>query len=206
MRILATMIACVVLCSGCATITRGRTEVWSVQTDPAGATVKLSSGEQCTSPCSLQKIRKEPFQATIDLAGYHQVVTQIASGVKGAGAAGMAGNVIFGGLIGIGVDAATGAALDLIPNPLVVKLTPSNMPMPAPEPAVRADADDAPDSRAARMSSYGAMAKSEFAKMHCDRDFRFVSAANTEEIYQATCDGGKKQLLACDGIACKPTK
>ena len=118
----------------------------------------------------------------------------------------MAGNVIFGGLIGIGVDAATGAALDLIPNPLVVKLTPSNMPMPASEPAVRADADDAPDSRAARMSSYGAMAKSEFAKMHCDRDFRFVSAANTEEIYQATCDGGKKQLLACDGIACKPTK
>jgi hypothetical protein len=42
--------------------------------------------------------------------------------VGGAGGAGMAGNVILGGLIGAGVDVATGAMLDLVPNPLVIKL------------------------------------------------------------------------------------
>ena len=48
--------------------------------------------------------------------------TQILSQVAGAGAAGMAGNVLIGGLIGIGVDAASGATKELKPNPLVLKL------------------------------------------------------------------------------------
>jgi hypothetical protein len=34
----------------------------------------------------------------------------------------MAGNVLVGGLIGIGVDAYSGAMNDLVPNPLSVKL------------------------------------------------------------------------------------
>lgn len=38
----------------------------------------------------------------------------------------MAGNVILGGFIGIGVDAATGAANDLKPNPLHVMLDPDD--------------------------------------------------------------------------------
>ena len=39
-----------------------------------------------------------------------------------AGGAGLAGNVLLGGVIGLGVDAATGAAFDLVPNPLKVTL------------------------------------------------------------------------------------
>ncbi|WP_246251740.1 hypothetical protein [Parasulfitobacter algicola] len=38
------------------------------------------------------------------------------------GAAGMAGNVLIGGVIGIGVDAATGATQNLEPNPVMVNL------------------------------------------------------------------------------------
>lgn len=34
----------------------------------------------------------------------------------------MAGNVVFGGLIGAGVDAGTGAMLELVPNPVKVTL------------------------------------------------------------------------------------
>jgi hypothetical protein len=37
----------------------------------------------------------------------------------------MAGNVILGGLIGAGVDAATGATMQLKPNPVTVALVPS---------------------------------------------------------------------------------
>jgi len=39
-----------------------------------------------------------------------------------AGAAGVAGNILVGGIIGLGVDAATGASQDLVPNPVEVKL------------------------------------------------------------------------------------
>jgi hypothetical protein len=39
-----------------------------------------------------------------------------------SGAAGIAGNVLVGGIIGLGVDAATGARQDLVPNPVVLAL------------------------------------------------------------------------------------
>jgi len=212
MRIVITMIACAVLCSGCATITRGRTQTWSVQTEPAGATVKLSSGEQCTTPCSMEKRRKDPFQVTIDLTGYHQVVTQVISGVKGGGVAGVAGNVLIGGIIGIGVDLATGAGLDLMPNPLMVKMVPVGMAAPAAGGYISAPAaepatgDATGDGRSVRLSNYGPAAKTEFARMHCDTGFKLVSVADGNETYQATCADGKNQLLACDGVSCRPTK
>ena len=47
----------------------------------------------------------------------------------------MAGNVLIGGIIGIGVDAATGATQDLKPNPLHVVLESDAPPPPAPPPA-----------------------------------------------------------------------
>jgi hypothetical protein len=40
----------------------------------------------------------------------------------------MAGNVLAGGVIGIGVDAYTGAAFDHTPNPVSVSLVPSALP------------------------------------------------------------------------------
>ena len=42
--------------------------------------------------------------------------------VAGGGGAAMAGNVLVGGIIGAVVDGNNGSMLDLVPNPLVVKL------------------------------------------------------------------------------------
>ncbi|WP_246529545.1 hypothetical protein [Microvirga zambiensis] len=44
--------------------------------------------------------------------------------VAGSGAAGFAGNVLIGGLVGMGVDAATGATLEHFPNPVNASLAP----------------------------------------------------------------------------------
>ena len=38
--------------------------------------------------------------------------------------AGVAGNVLLGGVIGLGVDIATGASQDLVPNNVTIKLEP----------------------------------------------------------------------------------
>lgn len=114
----------VFLLTGCATVTRGSTEAWVVESEPLNALVTLSTGETCTTPCALQRKRKEPFSVTIEKEGYETVRTQIISQVAGAGAAGMAGNLILGGVIGAAVDAGTGATKELKPNPLQVKLVP----------------------------------------------------------------------------------
>ncbi|WP_233145023.1 hypothetical protein [Paracoccus yeei] len=42
--------------------------------------------------------------------------------VSGGGGAAMAGNVLVGGIIGAGVDAGTGAMLELVPNSVKVQL------------------------------------------------------------------------------------
>lgn len=106
--------------TGCATITRGTNEAFGIQTTPPGAKARLSSGLSCETPCSLKVKRRSDFVVTITKSGYETVNAS----VDGGGAAGMAGNVILGGLIGAGVDAGTGAMHSHKPNPLVVTLTP----------------------------------------------------------------------------------
>ena len=110
------------LCA-CATVTRGTHTAWEVQTTPPGATVKTTNGMSCDStPCSLRMERKSDFSATISKPGYKSVNVQVHHKVSGSGGAGMAGNVLVGGLIGAGVDVASGAMLDLTPNPVVLAL------------------------------------------------------------------------------------
>lgn len=116
------IVSVVLLGSGCATITRGSTQPWTVDSAPTGAVASLSNGERCETPCTLTLKRKHPFAVEVCKAGYRTVTTSVQSGISGAGATGMAGNVLVGGLIGVGVDAATGATKDLSPSPLVIQL------------------------------------------------------------------------------------
>lgn len=110
------------LCA-CATITRGTTEKFVVQTDPSGASVETTSGFSCPStPCTFKMQRKEKFDVTIRKAGYQTATAHVASKLSGGGGAGFLGNAVIGGVIGAGVDATSGAMRDLTPNPLKVKL------------------------------------------------------------------------------------
>ena len=122
-RLALTAVGCAVLgVSGCATVTRGTTQAFTVESTPLGATVSLSNGERCETPCSLKLKRKHPFAVEICKLGYAPVTTQILSQISGSGGTAMAGNIILGGLIGAGVDAGSGATKDLRPNPLSVQL------------------------------------------------------------------------------------
>jgi hypothetical protein len=114
------------LCLGlgaCATVTRGASDTWTVNTDPVGAAVKTTNQFFCDStPCTFKMARKSEFDVTISKPGFKTWTGHVTHHVSGAGGAGMAGNVILGGIIGIGVDAYSGAMNDLVPNPLTVKL------------------------------------------------------------------------------------
>ena len=110
--------------SGCATVTRGTTESFVVESDPPGATVTSSTGWTCTTPCSVKVKRRSDFTLNVEKDGYETVTATVTSSIDGAGTAGMAGNVILGGLIGAGIDAGTGAMHSHKPNPLQISMQP----------------------------------------------------------------------------------
>jgi hypothetical protein len=112
--------------TSCATITRGIHDKLSVTSDPSGANVVLSTGERGVTPMKFVKPRRtEPFTVTVTKPGYVPQTVKVESKFGGTGGAAMAGNVILGGAIGIGVDAGTGAYNSLYPNPVSVKLVPT---------------------------------------------------------------------------------
>lgn len=118
------LFVCLMFSSGCATITRGTKEVLVVESDPSGADVELSTGLRGKTPTSFKLKRKRDLVVTISKAGYETATINVNSQIAGAGAAGMAGNLVFGGLIGAGIDAGSGATKQLKPNPVTVKLNP----------------------------------------------------------------------------------
>ena len=130
--------------AGCASVTRGVNEEVVIDYEPAGATVTTSLNNTCTaSPCTIQVARKTAFQVTASMPGFQTQVVEVKTRVSGKGAAGMAGNVVIGGVVGMGVDAATGATLDHVPNPVVIRLQPLDA-APAAEPATPAAKPAAP--------------------------------------------------------------
>ncbi|MCH7787687.1 MAG: PEGA domain-containing protein [Chloroflexi bacterium] len=116
----------VAMLGGCATITRGSSEAFIINSTPSGANVRLSSGETCITPCTLERKRKKEFVVFISKTGFEPVEVSVLSQVAGAGAVGMAGNIFLGVVIGAAIDYGTGATKKLVPNPLKVVLQKMN--------------------------------------------------------------------------------
>lgn len=119
---LAGVLLCAASLSACATITRGTSQDFAIQTDPPGAAIRLSTGQTCTTPCTLRLKRKRTFSVVATMDGYQDGHANVRSRMHEGGGAALAGNAIFGGLIGVGVDASSGALRDLRPNPLIIPM------------------------------------------------------------------------------------
>ncbi len=105
--------------SGCATVTRGKTDTVTFTPSPSGAAVKTSMGTTCQTPCHMEISRKQAFYAAFT-KGKKTRQVRVNPTTSAEGVATGAGNVIAGGLIGIAVDASSGATLDHVPNPVHV--------------------------------------------------------------------------------------
>jgi hypothetical protein len=119
---LSLIISALCLCS-CATITRGVHEKLKVESEPPGANVLLSTGEKGVTPATfVEKRRRDNFTVTVSKPGYVSQTVTVESKAGGTGVTAMAGNVVLGGVIGMGVDAGSGAYNSLYPNPVRVTL------------------------------------------------------------------------------------
>lgn len=113
--------------TGCASVTRGINDTVEIYYDPPQAKVSTNLGHVCTSsPCSLDVPRKKAFTVSAELEGYAPQAVQVESKLAPGGVAGMAGNVLVGGVIGVGIDAATGATLEHFPNPVLIEMIPTD--------------------------------------------------------------------------------
>lgn len=115
----------------CGSITRGTTEQITFVSEPGGAAMTTNKGYACpTTPCSLEIARSDEFVATFSKPGYRQATVNVQTKLVTTGAAGFAGNLLAGGVVGMGVDAYNGAAYDHYPNPVIAKMTPMSRPRP----------------------------------------------------------------------------
>jgi hypothetical protein len=130
---------------GCATITRSGWEQLMVESDPPGAFVQLSNGVTGITPVRFGVRRTDDLAVTVTKEGYEPATITVKSQWADTGKAGMAGNVPLvaaagAGLVGVGVDLATGATRSHVPNPVKVTLVPLK-PAETPQPAVDSTAN-----------------------------------------------------------------
>ena len=111
--------------TSCGSIVRGTTEDVTIKTLPEDATIRTSLGPGCPrSPCTFPVKRRDSLTAFAEREGYKPGSLQIGTKISGGGAAGFAGNVIAGGVIGMGVDAYNMSGHDHYPNPAIIVLEP----------------------------------------------------------------------------------
>lgn len=90
---------------GCATIVRDDSQPVSFSSEPQGATVSLNGVPRGVTPTTIMVPRqRKEVMVQMDLAGYRSESFSLDKSV----AAMTFGNILFGGIIGVGVDYATG--------------------------------------------------------------------------------------------------
>jgi len=111
---LRTVVIAVSLAStaACATIMEGSKQPVAVSSTPAGASISVDGQEMGTTPATLLLTRKDSHVVSLLLDGYlpyHMTLEKKTSGW-------VWGNIVFGGVVGVVVDASTGAMYRLTPG------------------------------------------------------------------------------------------
>ncbi len=107
--------ACGVAASGlgaCASIAHGNKQDVAISSVPAGAKVTVDNLERGTTPVVAKLTRKDVHVVRVEMAGYKPFEATLRHKVDGW----FWGNILIGGLIGIGIDAIDGAMYKLSPD------------------------------------------------------------------------------------------
>ena len=110
---------CIRLAVGCATIIHGSSQDIDISSAPDQAEVWIDGARMGTTPTKVSLKRNGTFLVTVKKEGYKEATVKI----DGTTSAWIIGNVIFGGIIGCGIDFLTGGAYDLKPERVDMNLT-----------------------------------------------------------------------------------
>ena len=112
--------------SACSTITTGTTQSMTVNSDPAGATCHLSRGARIVgvvnpTPGTIMVDKsKDAISVRCTKEGYQDAVQTVDNQFQPM----TLGNILIGGVIGLGVDMASGA-INKYPTAITVPMQPS---------------------------------------------------------------------------------
>ncbi len=112
-----------ILPTGCATITVGRYQEVQVISSPPGAKAS-TEGQSIITPGTFTLRRDSNHVIVVEKEGYISETVTLTSGVGPA----VAGNLLFGRLIGTAIDAGSGAMYKLYPETVDVELKPVSHP------------------------------------------------------------------------------
>ena len=107
---------------GCGTIIHGTTQGIGISSTPSGASITVDNQVQGKTPTIVKLGRKDTHIVKIELPGYQPFEATINRSVSGW----VWGNIVFGGLIGLAVDAISGALYKLSPEQLQATLAKEN--------------------------------------------------------------------------------
>lgn len=108
------------LLASCASIVDSGPDSIPIISEPPGATVYLDELQAGTTPCAVRLDRRQALHTLrLEMDGYKTTTHNLQSRVNGW----IAGNILFGGLIGIVIDAIGGNArkFDELPGPIVLE-------------------------------------------------------------------------------------
>ncbi len=111
----------VVMISSCATIINRTRQTIFLETDPPGATATIDGVQQLQTPASVKLKRGKDHRVTFEKSGYQKADAMVEKEISGW----IWGNLILGGLIGLGIDFISGGAYKLDPETVHVTLQPA---------------------------------------------------------------------------------
>lgn len=112
MKVFLTCVLFVVLAAGCATIMHGTTQDVTVNSNPSSAMVFVDGQSVGSTPAVVNLKRKSNHVISVKLDGYQPYEMALSKNVSGW----VVGNLVFGGLVGLVVDAASGGLYKLSPD------------------------------------------------------------------------------------------
>lgn len=173
---------------GCASIVSGQDQVVSVSTPncpDAKCTLVNDDGKYYVNTPGTVTVNREYDELTVDCEkdGYDPVMMKVSSSTKGMAF----GNILLGGVIGAGVDMATGAAYDY-PSEIINPL------------------DCRSKSQIANAPKTGHYDKEALALVDTSRCEvpGFVLLDGKEEIYRSQCLDGTVGVISCSNSQCRP--
>ncbi len=111
-----------ILLSSCASIMHGTRQTVGISSNPSNAEVWVDNQYIGCSPTIVELSRKDNHYVTIKLQGYQPYEVALTRGVSGW----VFGNVVFGGLVGLAVDAISGGLYELTPDQIQGELRKGN--------------------------------------------------------------------------------
>lgn len=112
-----------VMLTGCATIMHGTKQTVGINSNPSNAWVWVDGNYLGNTPIVVEMTRKDNHRVYIELPGYQPYEAIFTKQMSGW----VFGNLAFGGVIGLGVDALTGGIYVLTPEIIQAEMRSTNV-------------------------------------------------------------------------------